>query len=66
MIIHVSIYGIEYIADTEFHKPSEQVALDELVDVHVVNSRIHVNVRQDMLRELLGIVSAPVDDTLGT
>ena len=50
---------IEDLADTEFHKLLEPVQLGES---DVVNS--HINERQDRSEELLGVISAPADDTL--
>ena len=48
-------------ADMEFDELLEQVDVGEL---DIVKSRI--NERQDMSKELLGVVSAPVDGTLST
>ena len=52
---------IEDIVGTEFDELLQQVHLGE---VDVVDSRI--NERLDMSEELLGFISAPVDDILST
>ena len=51
---------IEHITDTEFGKLLQQVHLGKL-DLHVTYS--HIVEWQDMPEELLGILSAPADDT---
>ena len=58
---HISMSEIKDMADMEFDELLEQVDVGEL---DVVKSRI--NKQQDMSKELLGVISAPMDGTLST